>query len=431
MEWLKTPPEVPIESKAVSRSIRSAQTQVEQQNFEIRKDVLKYDDVLNRQRKVIYGERREVLEGADLHEQIRQMIDEVVTAYVTGATEDGFPEEWDLDQLWTAFRELYHPALTIADVEEEAGGDRAALSRDFLVEVIKEDAQKSYDHREEDLTPEVMRELERRVVLSVLDRKWREHLYEMDYLREGIGLRAMAQRDPLVEYQREGYDLFNSMMEGIKEESVGNLFNLQVEVQENPIVEDAGDAVASAPLGLSVAPPGQQIAPAGTGGPAAGTAPGNGAPRGRHAARGGDAGRGRSAQAGAQPGGAQPGGVQAGGRGSQAGGRGAQAGGRNAQAGGRGAQAGRRGGQSGAPDGAESGAAGTQSVVAPGLGRPQRPSRLSYSAPSTDGGGQVERRTESAGDGKFAKVGRNAPCPCGSGRKYKLCHGDPRNRADA
>jgi preprotein translocase subunit SecA len=391
---------------------------VEQQNFEIRKDVLKYDDVLNRQRKVIYGERREVLEGADLHEQVRQMIDEVVTAYVNGATEEGFPEEWDLDQLWTAFRELYHPSLTIGDVEEEAGGDRAGLSRDFLVEVIKEDAQKAYDHREEDLTPEVMRELERRVVLSVLDRKWREHLYEMDYLREGIGLRAMAQRDPLVEYQREGYDLFNSMMEGIKEESVGNLFNLQVEVQENPIVEDADDAAAAAPLGLSVAPPGQQIAPAGAGGPAAGNAPGNGASRGRHAARGGQAGRGRGAQADAQPGGAQ------------AGGRGAQPSGRGAQSGGRGAQSGGRGARSGAPDDAQP-AAGTPSVAAPGLNRPQRPSRLSYSAPSADGGGQVERRTDSAGDGKFAKVGRNAPCPCGSGRKYKLCHGDPRNRADA
>src|SRR5215467_7301954 len=304
MEWLKTPPEVPIESKAVSRSIRSAQTQVEQQNFEIRKDVLKYDDVLNRQRKVVYAERREVLEGADLHEQVRQMIDEVVTAYVSGATEDGFPEEWDLDRLWTAFRELYHPSLTIGDVEEEAGGDRAGLSREFLVDIIEEDAQKAYDRREEDLTPEVMRELERRVVLSVLDRKWREHLYEMDYLREGIGLRAMAQRDPLIEYQREGYDLFNNMMEGIKEESVGNLFNLQVEVQQNPIVEEAEGADAAAPLGLQVAPPGQQIAPAGAGGPGAGNAPGNGAPRGRHAAggRGAQAGRGRGAQSDAQPG---------------------------------------------------------------------------------------------------------------------------------
>ncbi len=396
MEWLKTPPEVPIESKAVSRSIRSAQTQVEQQNFEIRKDVLKYDDVLNRQRKVIYGERREVLEGADLHEQVRQMIDEVVTAYVSGATEEGFPEEWDLDRLWTAFRELYHPTLSVDDVIEEVGGEKAGLSRDFLVEVLKEDAQKAYDTREEELTPDRMRELERQVVLAVLDRKWREHLYEMDYLREGIGLRAMAQRDPLIEYQREGYDLFNSMMEGIKEDSVGHLFNLQPEFEQNPIVEEAQGADTAAPLGLRQAPPGQQLTPAGADGPGAGAAPGNGAPRGRHAA----GGRARGAQAGGQPSGAQPSGAQAGG---------AQAGGQR---------------------GAQPGGGGGAGVVAPGLGRPQRPARLSYSAPSADGGGQVERRTESAGGDKFAKVGRNAPCPCGSGRKYKLCHGDPRNRAN-
>ena len=434
MEWLKTPPEVPIESKAVSRSIRSAQTQVEQQNFEIRKDVLKYDDVLNRQRKVIYGERREVLEGADLHEQIRQMIDEVVTAYVSGATEDGFPEEWDLDQLWTAFGELYHPSLTIGDVEEEAGGDRAGLSRDFLVEVIKEDAQKAYDRREEELTPEVMRELERRVVLSVLDRKWREHLYEMDYLREGIGLRAMAQRDPLIEYQREGYDLFNSMMEGIKEESVGNLFNLQVEIQENPIVEDAEDAAASAPAALRQAPPagrpGQRPAVAGAGGLGAGAAgtggPGAGGIQCRRARRRcGQCARQRRGR-GWPPRTRRVRSAQRVRRITARAGRG-----RGAQTGGRGAQAGGRGAQSGAPDDAQPAAAGTPSVAAPGLSRPQRPSRLSYSAPSTDGGGQVERRTESAGDGKFAKVGRNAPCPCGSGRKYKLCHGDPRNRTDA
>jgi preprotein translocase subunit SecA len=236
MEWLKTPPDVPIESKAVTRSIRSAQTQVEQQNFEIRKDVLKYDDVLNRQRKVIYAERRRVLEGADLHEQIREMIDEVIEGYVAGATSEGFAEEWDLDKLWTALQTLYHPQLTAAEAMDEAGGEQG-MSAESLAEVIRVNAQESYDQREEELTPEIMRELERRVVLAVLDRKWREHLYEMDYLREGIGLRAWAQRDPLVEYQREGFDMFNAMMDGIKEESVGNLFNLQVEVQENPIVE--------------------------------------------------------------------------------------------------------------------------------------------------------------------------------------------------
>jgi preprotein translocase subunit SecA len=308
---------------------------------------------------------------------------------VTGATEEGFPEEWDLDRLWTAFRELYHPTITVNDVIEEAGGERAGLSRDFLIEIAKEDAQRAYDAREEDLTPDRMRELERQVVLAVLDRKWREHLYEMDYLREGIGLRAMAQRDPLIEYQREGYDLFNNMMEGIKEDSVGHLFNLQPEFEQNPIVEDAAGADVAAPLGLRQAPPDQRLTPAGSGGPVAGNAPGNGAPRGRHAAggRGAQAGGARGAQADAQangqPGGAQPGGAQPGG-----------------------------------------------AVVAPGLNRPQRPARLSYSAPSADGGGQVERRTESASGDKFAKVGRNAPCPCGSGRKYKLCHGDPRNRAN-
>ncbi|HEY6277243.1 MAG TPA: preprotein translocase subunit SecA, partial [Streptosporangiaceae bacterium] len=286
MEWLKTPPEVPIESKAVSRSIRSAQTQVEQQNFEIRKDVLKYDDVLNRQRQVIYSERRTVLEGADLQDQIKQMIDEVVAAYVAGATGEGFPEEWDLDQLWQAFRDLYRPSLTVDELIEEAGGERAALSGDFIAETVREDAQGAYERREGELGSEVMREFERRVVLSVLDHKWREHLYEMDYLREGIGLRAMAQRDPLIEYQREGFDLFATMMEGIKEESVGNLFNLQIEVRENPIVEEEGLPAGPA-LGLV------------TGGPAAGDAAPGGA---------GLAGAGGTAPGGAGAGGAGAGG---------------------------------------------------------------------------------------------------------------------------
>ena len=239
MEWLKTPPDVPIESKTVSRSIRSAQTQVEQQNFEIRKDLLKYDDVMNRQRQVIYGERRQVLEGADLQDQIRGMMDEVIAGYVAGATGEGFPEEWDLDQLWRAFRQLYPGGISEDEVIDEAGG-RPGLSADLITEMVKQDATEAYERREQELTPEVMRELERRVVLSVLDRKWREHLYEMDYLREGITLRGYGQRDPLVEYQREGYDMFSAMMEGIKEESVGSLFNLQVQTQESPIVEESG-----------------------------------------------------------------------------------------------------------------------------------------------------------------------------------------------
>src|ERR1700726_3711140 len=240
MDRLHIPADVPVENSVVSRSIRSAQTQVESQNFEIRKDVLKYDDVLNRQRTVIYGERRKVLEGADLHEPVRGMIDEVTASYVTAATADGYPEEWDLEKLWRAFKQLFPVTLKIDTVIEEAGGDKSGLTADLLTDMVQENAQEAYDRREAELTPDLMREIERRVVLSVLDRKWREHLYEMDYLREGIGLRAMAQRDPLVEYQREGYDMFNSMMDGIREESVGNLFNLQFEIQENPIVEEVG-----------------------------------------------------------------------------------------------------------------------------------------------------------------------------------------------
>jgi preprotein translocase subunit SecA len=247
MNMLRLPEDVPIEAKMVSKAIQSAQTQMEQQNFEIRKNVLKYDEVLNKQRTVVYGERKEVLDGADLTEQIRPMITDVVTSYVEGATASGYPEEWELDTLWTALKTLYPISLTVDDAIEQAGGERADLTREFLIEEIVADAQAAYDQREEDLGAEVLRELERRVLLSVLDRKWREHLYEMDYLQEGIGLRAMAQRDPLVEYQREGFDMFGAMMDGIKEESVGFLFNLEVEVDEAGAEGGAPTIVASAP----------------------------------------------------------------------------------------------------------------------------------------------------------------------------------------
>ena len=227
---MKIPDDVPIENKRVTGAIASAQAQVEAQNFDTRKNILKYDDVMSSQREVIYKERRRVLEGEDLHEWIRTMIPQVTDAYVTGATE-GFSEEWELGQLWTALKTLYPITLTIEGVEDEVGG-RGGLTRELLQEIISEDALASYELREEELGAEIMRELERRVVLSVLDRKWREHLYEMDYLREGIGLRAYSQRDPLVEYQREGFELFNAMMEAIQEESVGFLFNLEVQVEQ-------------------------------------------------------------------------------------------------------------------------------------------------------------------------------------------------------
>ncbi len=231
MSLLNFPEDQPIESKRVSSAIASAQTQREAQHFEARKDVLKYDDVLNRQRHVIYDERREVLEGADMHEQVRHMVDDVVADYVRAETSEGYPESWDLHKLWTALKTVYPISLEIDDVIDAAGG-LDGLSQEFLIGEVVVDSQAAYDAREEALGAEVMRELERRVVLTVLDRKWREHLYEMDYLREGIGLRAMAQRDPLVEYQREGYDLFSTMMDAIKEESVGLVFNLEVQVRK-------------------------------------------------------------------------------------------------------------------------------------------------------------------------------------------------------
>jgi preprotein translocase subunit SecA len=318
MTRLNIPDDVPIESGIVSKAIASAQNQVEQQNFETRKNVLKYDEVMNRQRKVIYAERRRVLEGVDLRDQIRGFVGDVVDEYVAGATSEGFAEEWDLDKLWKALGALYPISFTIDDLVAEAGGSREDLTGDFLAKRIKEDSLAAYDRREEELGEEAVRELERRVVMSVLDRKWREHLYEMDYLQEGIGLRQMAQRDPLIEYQREGFDMFAAMLDGIKEESVGFLYNLEVEVQTNPIVEES-DAVEDASI------------------------------------------------------------------------------------------------------------AETRSIIARGLRGPERPAQLEYTAPGESG--EVERTRVSTAEERaaYGDVSRNAPCPCGSGKKFKRCHGDPKH----
>ncbi|GAB3484985.1 preprotein translocase subunit SecA [Amycolatopsis cihanbeyliensis] len=244
MTTMRLPDDVPIEHKMVSKAIKSAQTQVEQQNMEIRKNVLKYDEVMNRQRKVIYAERRRVLEGEDLREQAEHMLRDVVTAYVDGATAEGYAEDWDHEKLWTALKMLYPVGIQFEDLTEEIDD----LDADTLKEALLDDARNAYARREAELDEQVgkgaMRALERQVVLSVLDRKWREHLYEMDYLKEGIGLRAMAQRDPLVEYQREGFDLFNTMLESLKEETVGLLFNLQVERADQPQAPAAEEATA-------------------------------------------------------------------------------------------------------------------------------------------------------------------------------------------
>ena len=247
---LNLPDDVPIEAKMVTRAIKSAQTQVEQQNFEVRKNVLKYDEVMNQQRKVIYAERRRILEGENLKEQALDMVRDVVTAYVDGATADGYAEDWDLDALWTALKTLYPVGIDPETVmRRDPDSDLDELTREELLEAMIKDAERAYAVRESELEEiageGAMRQLERNVLLNVIDRKWREHLYEMDYLKEGIGLRAMAQRDPLVEYQREGYDMFMAMLDGMKEESVGFLFNVTVEAVPTPQV-----APVQAPEGL-------------------------------------------------------------------------------------------------------------------------------------------------------------------------------------
>ena len=308
---LKIPDDVPIENRQVTNAVQSAQEQVEAQNFEMRKNVLKYDDVMNRQRYAIYGDRRQVLEGADVSEQLRTAATKVVSDVVQANTE-GFIEDWDLDTLWTELKTLYPVGLDKADY------DGVELTQAELVQDFTDDVQRAYDAREEQLTPDVMRQLERQVLLTVLDRKWREHLYEMDYLREGIGLRAMAQRDPLVEYQREGATMFEGMMAAFLEEVVGYLFNLEVSIEPTPQPQ---------PVGVHV--------------------DGGGAPATARSLLGQDA-------------------------------------------------------------------------------EPTPRHALNYSGPDESGQASVANESGEPAEADaelFANVGRNKPCPCGSGKKFKNCHG--------
>ena len=232
MNRLNVPDDVPIEAKMVSNSIKGAQAQVENQNFEMRKNVLKYDEVLNEQRKVVYATRHDILDAGDIQDNIRGMIDDTVSAYVAGATSTGYVEDWDLDALWNALDSLYGPTISHEElVEGSEYGSPGELSAEQLRDALVQDANNEYDKLEESVTAiggeQQMRNTERMVILPIIDQKWREHLYEMDYLKEGIGLRAMAQRDPLVEYQREGGDMFHAMNDGIKEETVRQLFLLR------------------------------------------------------------------------------------------------------------------------------------------------------------------------------------------------------------
>lgn len=229
------PDDTVIENKMVTRAIQSAQSQVEARNAEMRKNVLKYDDVLNRQRHAIYADREQILDGEDIESRVKQFRSDVFDAIISShVTTDGF----DLDAMWKDLKQIYPVGITVEEVLEEAGGDLGRNGHEFLERELISDSLVAYEKRESELGEEAMRELERRVVLSTIDRHWRDHLYEMEYLKEGIGLRAMAQRDPLVEYQREGFTLFQGMMGQIKEEALGLLYNLQVEVRR-PADKDA------------------------------------------------------------------------------------------------------------------------------------------------------------------------------------------------
>ena len=361
MDSASFPDDMPLEAKMVSRGIASAQAQVEGRNFEIRKNVLKYDDVMNRQREVVYEERRRVLQGEDLQEQVQSFLDDVIKGLVAEYTQAPDPDEWDLDALWNELKRIYPVSITAEDVIEEAGGQNR-VTAEMLVEELTSDIHLAYERREEELTPEIMRQLERRVVLSVLDRKWREHLYEMDYLKEGIGLRAMGQRDPLVEYQREGYHLFQAMNEAIKEESVQYLFNLEVRVQQPGAEGEAAE-----------------------GRPAAGV----------------------TEEAAAQTAAAAPFGATAGGAGAQPAGRraGARSVTANRSSGVKLAEAAAARDTAARQDGAPS-AFGTGPQIV-GLEEPQRPTALTYSAPSADGDARPTVRTE-GGKGRAAGSGEAA-----------------------
>ncbi|HEY1739685.1 MAG TPA: preprotein translocase subunit SecA [Acidimicrobiia bacterium] len=221
------PDDMPLESKMVSRAIERAQGTVEDRNFEIRKDVLKYDEVMNEQRKIVYKLRQQILDGLDLKDEALQIIDRTIKRLVDAHCWGEFVEEWDVDALHTEARSFFPTEFT----RDQLG---AAERRVMLEDMLRDEAIEIYERLEEQRTDEVQRDIERRVMLAVIDQHWREHLYEMDYLQEGINLRAMGQKDPLAEWQREGFDMFEAMMGTTDEEFVRYVFHVQVMVDEAP-----------------------------------------------------------------------------------------------------------------------------------------------------------------------------------------------------
>jgi preprotein translocase subunit SecA len=316
MNWVMTramPEDEAIEAKMVTKAIERAQNTVEQRNAEIRKNVLKYDEVMNEQRKVIYRRREQILTGADLRDEAMEYLAEAIDGVISTFCVSDYSEEWDLEGLVT---ELHGYFPTTATVDELS----ASHATDEIYERVMGEATGYYEQREEELGEEAMREVERQVMLQIIDQRWREHLYEMDYLQEGIHLRAYGQKDPLVEWQREGFEMFGAMMQAIAQDFVKYVMHAQITVAEQPLQEaDMTGMSYSAPTDPSES---SSLAAAAAAGPA-------------------------PAAPAQEPGGGGP------------------------------------------------------SVPTPDEPTPQRPVVKS----------------------EWERTGRNEPCPCGSGKKYKQCHG--------
>jgi len=313
MDRLGLEEDIPIEHSLISRSVESAQKKVEEQNFQIRKRVLEYDDVMNKQREVIYGQRQRILGGDDLREDVLSIIERILreqVAIFTGSSR--FSEEWDLEEMLTMLRTYFPTTITV-----ESLGDPSEIDAESLADLVVEDALEVYEAREQRFGAATMRELESWVLLRTIDSKWRDHLYEMDYLREGIGLRALAQRDPLVEYKNEGFRMFQEMMDSIQSDFVRYLYHLEIVREEQP----------------QEAAPARQLAYSG----------------------GGDSSL-------------------------------------------------------------------SQNFAAAGAAAAARPERMTDSSAEAYEAAQQATRTVVA-PRSVSKVGRNDPCPCGSGKKYKKCCG--------
>ncbi len=313
MERTSIPDDMPIQASLVSRAIESAQRQVEAMNFAARKHVLEYDDVMNKQREVIYAERNRVLDGKDIHGLVEEMMREVVTdGVLTFAPERVYSEEWDWDELAGWYRELTGMAGVVEKHREGIDNPHE------LADALAEEALGAYARKSDELGEENVEELERQVMLRVLDTRWMDHLLEMDYLKEGIGLRAMGQRDPIVEYKSEAYDMFANLVGSIKEDFLRTIMHIEIvrEFAPEPVL---GDMSYTAPSEASIFTGAVQAADTmGIGGP-------------------------------------------------------------------------------------------TPDAIA--------------AAASVAGAGHATQTIVKDKDDPWANVGRNEPCPCGSGKKYKKCHG--------